>query len=251
MHCVAYYLYTFSTSKYRVRLLYNIYIPNVDALTSSVTSVSSRPLHLSDHASETHAAAATCVRVACAVPVAGGGGAGRAQGDRVSGELSLDQLLDVTTSFEASPADILSCVLRVRDTSVAVVEAVATWRSFMVRPVPFLWRGVNYVHRMASDGDFVSKSTALHHALGFKLKRRNPFCTVPGLDAPWMQIPRDDPSAAGLTGDRLHKAAMCILEEEGRMGGPYKPPSTDARWAFMVQREAEHVTQLRFGKLNT
>ncbi|ETV95639.1 hypothetical protein H310_11061 [Aphanomyces invadans] len=175
----------------------------------------------------------------------------------VSRELSLDQLLQLVTSFDAAPVDVLACVLRVRDTSLAVVEAIATWRGFMVRPVPFLWHDVNYLHRMASDADFLSKSTVLHHVLGLKLKRRNPFCTVPGLDAGWMQVPRDDP-AAGLSaktdtnvGVRIHEASMYVLEEEHRMGGPYKPPCTDPRWAYMVQREAEHITQLRFGKAPT
>ncbi|CAK4068185.1 unnamed protein product [Aphanomyces euteiches] len=170
----------------------------------------------------------------------------------VAREMCLDQFLQLVTSFTASPGDILEALLVLRTTSLAVVEAVASWRSHMVRPLAFQWQGVNYIHRMASDADFLSKSSEIHRTLEFKLKRRNPFCTVPGLDSPFFR-PRDADEALtfdpnGTFVERLHNAAMYILEEETRLGGPFKPASTDPRWAYIVQREAERSSQLRFGK---
>ncbi|KAF0694966.1 Aste57867_14189 [Aphanomyces stellatus] len=168
----------------------------------------------------------------------------------VTREMCLDQLVGLATSFAATPVQLLESVLALRDASLAVVEAIATWRSYMVRPMPFLWHGINYMWRMVADSDFLSKSSHLHLALEFKLKRRNPFCTIPALDTPF-RIPRDDPHGLMCKGSysfRLQEASMYLLEEEARNGGPYKPPCTDSRWAYMVQREAEHITQLRFGK---
>lgn len=164
---------------------------------------------------------------------------------------------------------LLEAVLCVRTLSLAVVDVVAGWRRRMVQTLPFRWRGVNYVLKMASDLDFVSRSRLARAALdGVRLPKRNPFSTVGGLDqsvrASWQH---ELPDAADLpvlldsmAGDsvsegttllptRLRLAEHFVLLEERRYGrlAAADAATVDRRLETLVQREAEAASKRRFG----
>ncbi|OQR98469.1 hypothetical protein ACHHYP_08590 [Achlya hypogyna] len=170
-------------------------------------------------------------------------------------EACLDYLLSLAVTFPTPPADLLRALLQLRTASLDVVEAIALWRRILVRPMPFVWRGANYLLRLAHDGDFLAKSSQVAAALGCPLRRHNPFCTVPGLDM--RHRARDVALAADLvlvidTAEpslplRLHRAELLVLleEEEHPIAAP--GAAKDARWGLLVQREAEEVNRRRFG----
>ncbi|KDO31335.1 hypothetical protein SPRG_03952 [Saprolegnia parasitica CBS 223.65] len=169
----------------------------------------------------------------------------------------LDYTLELTTGFvpPTPPADLLQALLQLRLASIEVVEAIALWLRILVRPMPFLWRGTNYLLRMVHDTDFVAKSSQVAAALGVALRRRNPFCTAPGLDM--KHRVRDvstasdlvhviDPSETNVA-LRLHRAELLVLlESDGHM---VDNRATDERWCQLAKQEAEEVSRRRFGGL--
>ncbi|EQC31714.1 hypothetical protein SDRG_10507 [Saprolegnia diclina VS20] len=172
-------------------------------------------------------------------------------------EACLDYTLELATGFvpPTPPTDLLQALLQLRLASIDVVEAIALWRRILVRPMPFVWRGTNYLLRMVHDTDFVAKSSQVAAALGVALRRRNPFCTVPGLDM--KQRVRDASTASDLVlvidptetniALRLHRAELLILlESEGQVTDER---SKDERGGQLAQKEAEEVSRRRFGGL--
>ena len=106
--------------------------------------------------------------------------------------------------------------------------------------IPFVWDGVNYMLKMATDLDFLDSVRPLRRTLGYPLIR-NPFVTPfsldqlppdPGPPAPLLPLAANSSSAdlkaasGGRTVDsvRLFRASVAILEEEaafvyGGIGG--------------------------------
>ncbi|TYZ67265.1 hypothetical protein PybrP1_001472 [[Pythium] brassicae (nom. inval.)] len=195
----------------------------------------------------------------------------------VARERGLDDLLALCSAFEDdadadSSVALLEAVLRVRALSLAVVDAVAGWRRRMVPTLPFVWRGVNYVLKMASDLDFLSRSRLARAALdGVRLPKRNPFATVGGLDqslrACWQRELPDaadlpvllDSTAGGHGGSsaplpaRIRLAEHFLLLEERRCGrlAAADAALVDRRLETLVKREAEFASKRRFGAVGT
>jgi hypothetical protein len=65
--------------------------------------------------------------------------------------------------------------------TVETVEGIAKWRRTLVKPYPFVWNGVNYLLKIPSDLDFLSKFQEIETWLGFSMSR-NPFVVTVGLD---------------------------------------------------------------------
>jgi len=66
----------------------------------------------------------------------------------------------------------------IRISTVEVIEAISSWRKKKSKKSlcnsPFLWNGINYLLKIPSDLDFLSKSKQLVKWLGFPIQR-NPF----------------------------------------------------------------------------
>lgn len=201
----------------------------------------------------------------------------------VAREAALDDVLDLCCSFDedtseknssiesppppAASEELLEQLLRMRELSIEVVERIAGWRRRMVRHLPFEWRRVNYLLKMASDIDFVSKSRIATAALGgTRLVRRNPFATIGGLDNSmrmlWeFELPEAedipvllDAAAFGEAArelDQPTRIRLCerlILYEEECFGRyPASGASSDHRLKSLVKREAEFAAKSRFG----
>lgn len=199
----------------------------------------------------------------------------------VAREHALDQLLDMCCAFDKTDTatgsegepelpgvseGLLEQLLVVRTLSIDVVERVAGWRRRMVQHLPFVWRRVNYLLKMTSDLDFVSKSRIATSALGgTRLLRRNPFATIGGLDhsmrAFWeykLPEPDDIPvlfDAAAFGGsarvlDQPTRLRLCerLLLYERRFGRfPASIAAADHRLKSLVKREAEFAAKSRFG----
>ena len=69
----------------------------------------------------------------------------------------------------------------VRLSTVETIEAIGKWRRTLVKPYPFVWNGVNYLLKIPSDLDFLSKFAEIETWLGFAFKR-NPFVVPVSLD---------------------------------------------------------------------
>ncbi|OQR95537.1 hypothetical protein THRCLA_22121 [Thraustotheca clavata] len=170
-------------------------------------------------------------------------------------EACLDFALQLACEFTAPALDMLHALIQLRMASLDVVEAIALWRRILVRPMPFLWRGHNYLLRMAHDSDFLTKSSLATSALGMTIKRHNPFLTVPGLDMRHRIRDIALASDVALVIDvaepslplRIHRAELLILLEEEERAGNEIVVKKDARWSLMVQREAEEINRMRFG----
>lgn len=185
----------------------------------------------------------------------------------VAREDALDRLLDLCCAFEGDASvELLEQMLVVRERSIEIVERIAGWRRRMVQQQPFRWRDVNYLLKMTSDLDFVSKSQLATAALdGTRMLKRNPFLTIGGLDhsmrALWKrELPQPDDlpvllDAASFGPDttldfptRLRLAEWCLVCEENRFGRfPSMLAVTDHRLKALVQREAEFASKARFG----
>ena len=124
----------------------------------------------------------------------------------------------------AGSAAVLDLLDAVRLASVEVVEAVAKWRDNIGRPLPFLYRGENYLLRMPTDLEFLDGDPRVA-SLGWGLLR-NPFVIPLPLDV------TDALKGAGaLRGVAWAADADAVEEEKGRddpgaQGGA--PPSTAA-----------------------
>jgi hypothetical protein len=196
----------------------------------------------------------------------------------VAREHAMDQLLDMCCTFDESESseaselpgvseDLLEQLLLMRTLSIDVIERIAGWRRRMVQHLPFIWRRSNYLLKMTSDLDFVSKSRIATSALGgTRMVRRNPFVTIGGLDhsmrAVWaFELPEPDDipvllDAAAFGGSarvldqptRLRLCERLLLYEEQRFGRlPASAVSSDPRFTSLVKREAEFAAKSRFG----
>jgi hypothetical protein len=186
----------------------------------------------------------------------------------VAREAGLDELLRCCCSFEDDHSvELLEALLRVRELSLATVDAIAGWRRRMIQVRPFQWRHVNYALKMTCDLDFVSKSQLATAAMdGVRLPRRNPFSTIGGLDQSmrvfWaidmpdeadLSVLLDSASFAPshVTVDlpsKIRLAEGFLLYEERRYGQFSRAEAAaNHRLKELVQREAEQSSKARFG----
>ncbi|ETK97205.1 hypothetical protein F441_00255 [Phytophthora nicotianae CJ01A1] len=189
----------------------------------------------------------------------------------VAREAGLDELLHCCCSFQDDQSvELLEALLRVRELSLATVDAIAGWRRRMLQTRPFLWRNLNYALKMTSDLDFVSKSQLATAAMdGVRLPRRNPFSTIGGLDQSmrvfWaIEMPEEDDlsvlldsasfASSQVTVDLPSKIrlAECFLLYEERRYGKFSraQAAADHRLKELVQKDAEHSSKTRFGARN-
>ncbi|KAJ0405622.1 hypothetical protein P43SY_007723 [Pythium insidiosum] len=188
----------------------------------------------------------------------------------VAREDAIDRLLEWCCQLDDPDPELevdgLAAILQVRQLSLQVVDAIASWRRRMVTPQPFLWRGSNYLVRMTCDLDFVSRSQRAIAALdGVRLGKRNPFATIGGLDASmrlfWqLELPNEDDlpvlldSTAMAPGtqidepSRVRLSEWCLLLEERRYGSFSRADAlADVRLKTLIQCEAEFATKRRVG----
>ncbi|KAE9048628.1 hypothetical protein PR003_g2497 [Phytophthora rubi] len=186
----------------------------------------------------------------------------------VAREAGLDELLRCCCAFEDDQSvELLEALIRVRELSLATVDAVAGWRRRMLQIRPFLWRDVNYVLKMTCDLDFVSKSQLATTAMdGVRLPRRNPFSTIGGLDNSmrvfWaIEMPEEEDLSVLLDSasftpsqvtvdlpSKIRLAECFLLYEEKRYGKFSRTQATaDQRLKELVQKEAEYASKARFG----
>ncbi|EEY70360.1 uncharacterized protein PITG_05758 [Phytophthora infestans T30-4] len=187
----------------------------------------------------------------------------------VAREAGLNELLRCCCCFEDDQSvELLQALLRVRELSLATVNAIAGWRRCMLQTRPFLWRNLNYALKMTSDLDFVSKSQLATAAMdGVRLPRRNPFSTIGGLDQSmrvfWtIEMPEERdlavlldsaafaPSHATVDLPSQIRLAECFLLYEERRYGKFSraQAAADHRLKELVQKEAEYSSKTRFGQ---
>ncbi|GMF33516.1 unnamed protein product [Phytophthora lilii] len=186
----------------------------------------------------------------------------------VAREAGLDELLHCCCSFEDEQSvELLEALIRVRELSLATVDAIAGWRRRMIQIRPFLWRNLNYVLKMTCDLDFVSKSQLATAAMdGIRLPRRNPFSTIGGLDGSmhvfWaIEMPEEEdlsvlldsasfaPSQVTVDLPSKIRLAECFLLYEERRYGKFSraQAAADHRLKELIQKEAEYSSKARFG----
>ncbi|EGZ04398.1 hypothetical protein PHYSODRAFT_320408 [Phytophthora sojae] len=175
----------------------------------------------------------------------------------VAREAGLVELLRCCCAFEDDQSvELLEALIRVRELSLATVDAVAGWRRRMIQIRPFLWRDVNYVLKMTCDLDFVSKSQLATAAMdGVRLPRRNPFSTIGGLDNSmrvfWaIEMPQEEDLSVLLDSASFapRRRACFLLYEEQRYGKFSRAQAAaDHRLKELVQKEAEFASKARFG----
>ncbi|KAG7394196.1 hypothetical protein PHYBOEH_005535 [Phytophthora boehmeriae] len=186
----------------------------------------------------------------------------------VARETGVDELLRSCCAFEDDQSvELLEALIRVRDLSLATIDAIAGWRRRMIQIQPFLWRDVNYLLKMTCDLDFVSKSQVATAAMdGVRLPRRNPFSTIGGLDhsvrAFWqLEMPEEEDLSVLLDSasfassqvaidlpSKIRLAECFLLYEERRYGQLSKAQAAaDHRLKTLVQKEAEFSSKARFG----
>ncbi|KAG6584483.1 RNA-binding region-containing protein (RNP-1) [Phytophthora cinnamomi] len=186
----------------------------------------------------------------------------------VAREAGMDELLSCCCAFEEDRSvELLEALIRVRELSLATVDAVAGWRRRMIQIQPFLWRDLNYVLKMTCDLDFVSKSQLATAAMdGVRLPRRNPFSTIGGLDNSmrifWaIEMPEEDdlsvlldsasfaPSQVTVDLPSKIRLAECFLLYEEKRYGKFSrvQAAADHRLKELVQGEAEYSSKARFG----
>ncbi|KAG7384746.1 hypothetical protein PHYPSEUDO_002275 [Phytophthora pseudosyringae] len=186
----------------------------------------------------------------------------------VAREAGLDELLRCCCSFQDDQrVELLESLIRVRDLSLATVDAIAGWRRRMIQIRPFRWRNMNYALKMTSDLDFVSKSQLATAAMdGVRLPRRNPLSTIGGLDqsmrAFWaIEMPEEEdlsvlldsasfaPSHVSVDLPSKIRLAECFLLYEERRYGKFSrgQAAADHRLKELVQKEAEYSSKARFG----
>ncbi|RLN54935.1 hypothetical protein BBJ28_00006272 [Nothophytophthora sp. Chile5] len=186
----------------------------------------------------------------------------------VAREAGLDALFQCCCSFEDDQrVELLEAIIRVRELSLAAVEALAGWRRRMIQIQPFPWRNLNYLLKMTCDLDFLSKSQLATVAMdGMRLPRRNPFSTIGGLDHSmrvfWeVEMPEEDDlpvlldsasfASSQLSVDlpsKIRLAECFLLYEERRYGKLSKvQAAADHRMKSLIQKEAEFASKARFG----
>uniref|UniRef100_K3WJ17 Uncharacterized protein n=1 Tax=Globisporangium ultimum (strain ATCC 200006 / CBS 805.95 / DAOM BR144) TaxID=431595 RepID=K3WJ17_GLOUD len=190
----------------------------------------------------------------------------------VAREQGLDLLLQYCTSFEEDcSVELLETILHVRELSLDTINTIAGWRRRMVQKLPFMWRSVNYLLKMACDLDFLSRSHLAIAAMdGVRLVKRNPFSTIGGLDQSmsmlWQrELPEEDDLPVLLDstsfGDsvgvdlpsKIRLAESFLLLEEKRFGKLPKADSLllDFRMKALVKSEADFASKSRFGKVKS
>ncbi|CEG35903.1 uncharacterized protein PHALS_00229 [Plasmopara halstedii] len=186
----------------------------------------------------------------------------------VAREAGLDKLLRCCCSFkDDSSVELLEALLQVRDLSLATVAAIAGWRRHLTQLRPFQWRNTNYILKMTSDLDFVSKSHVATAAMdGVRLPRRNPFSTIGGLDHSmsmiwthempeeedlWILLDSTSITPGHVTLDvpfNIHLAESFLLCEEHRYGKLSRTQAAaDQRLQELVRKEADYSSKTRFG----
>ncbi|OWZ14804.1 RNA-binding region-containing protein (RNP-1) [Phytophthora megakarya] len=160
-------------------------------------------------------------------------------------EAGLDELLRCCCSFQDDQSvELLEALIRVRDLSLATVEAIASWRRRMILIRPFLWRNLNYALKMTSDMDFVSKSQVATAAMDGMLEMPEEEDLSVLLDSASFapsQVTVDLPS-------KIRLAESFLLYEEHRYGKFSRAQAAaDHRLKELVQKEAEYSSKARFG----
>jgi disulfide oxidoreductase YuzD len=88
--------------------------------------------------------------------------------------LDLHKLVENNSDATACMAEVMELVKAVRWQTVDVVEDVRHWRSKLLSPMPFLYRGVNYLLKIATDLDFLDSYDEIVERYCFEF-RYNPF----------------------------------------------------------------------------
>ena len=82
------------------------------------------------------------------------------------------------TALRGEVVDVLDLI---RMSTVETIETILKWKRTLVKPYPFVWNGVNYLLKIPSDLDFLSRFAEIETWLGFTLVR-NPFIITVCLD---------------------------------------------------------------------
>lgn len=97
-----------------------------------------------------------------------------------------------------------------------------TWRALLVDALPFVYKGMNYVLKMATDMDFCTKVRPIAQAMGLpELVKQNPFFTVGGLEKSFtldLGMGIADIRGRLTSAQRIHQASRYIQEEERTYG---------------------------------
>ncbi|DAZ98499.1 TPA: hypothetical protein N0F65_004936 [Lagenidium giganteum] len=165
----------------------------------------------------------------------------------VAREAGIDELLQYCCSFEDDVGiELLEAVLRVRQLSLNVIDAVAGWRRRMVAKKPFLWRNVNYLLKMTSDLDFLSSGLDQSMSMLWQLElpEEDDLPVLLDSTAFGASVSVDLPS-------KIRLAERFLLLEEQRFGKLTKVQAAalDQRLKELVQKEAEFASKSRFGQL--
>lgn len=147
---------------------------------------------------------------------------------RLQGEAEKGRALVSSKAAAAKFVDLLDLV---RQITVETCEAIQRWRYTSKRP--FMWNGVNYLLKMATDLDFLSNVRPVISWLGFSMQR-NPFIVPMSLD---FRVPTPGPKALQRSWeaarDNFHNIGganvpAAIAEEDvsgGRSASPQKVPA--------------------------
>jgi hypothetical protein len=96
--------------------------------------------------------------------------------------LDLHKLVENNSDVTACMSEVTELIKAVRWQTVEIIEDIRHWRSSLMSPMPFLFRGVNYLLKVATDFDFLDSYDEIIERYCFEF-RYNPLAYRQGGDS--------------------------------------------------------------------